>query len=109
MTRPKSPSWPWMSLALKVIGGVTGLIAIIGFPMLNQHRVDASQDTRIQSVEDRQKAATVELRAANRVLAEDTRKTAEALKAVASIVHEMDQRGTMAGREHERDRDLHGR
>lgn len=82
--------------AASLVAVLAGLATVVGLPMFLQSQVDASQNDDIKA-----------LQAADREQTKDNRAAAEALKAVATIVNEIDKRGTLAGREHERDREIH--
>lgn len=99
--------FPWLRVLGSLVAIMAGAATLVGVPMAMQSRVDAGQDTRIDQVAKGHREAVTALRTADRDQAADNRKTAEALKAVATIVNEIDKRGTIAGREHEHDREIH--
>ncbi len=100
-------NFPWLKVLGSLVALLVGVGALVGAPMALQSRVDASQDTRIDQVEEDHRAGITSLRAADREQAKTSHETAQVLREAMAIVREIDKRGTLAGREHERTRGLH--
>ncbi len=100
-------NFPWLKILGSLVGIIVGVGSIVGVPMALQSRVDASQDSRIGQVEKDHRAGITSLQAADREQAKTSHETAQVLREAMAIVREIDKRGTLAGREHERTRGLH--